>query len=240
MSGVVLKSVVLAFIASSLFAQHPAAGLVHDLRVRGWYEDFEMEPWLADYSLKDTTVDGRRATRLRFNSRRDESGSGWLFRFTAAWTADSAHIVHAFWENDGRTKSGCELKAQRGEMTGRMSSRPQLAPLRVEGLLTPDFALGPYVASRTLAERDTVRISVFSCLPDLSGGTVQVQKFTAVVKAAMATRGANTTPEPVWELTGDAGYPAVVIVAKSDRVVLRVKTPQGTVGFTETVYSGSR
>ncbi len=98
----------------------------------------------------------------------------------------------------------------------------------------PDFALGHVLAASTLAEGVPIATTVFT----YSRNDVRRDPFSGIVSSGEFKRADAGASEPVWIVVGKSGYAARVTIAKSDRQVLQILLPQGTVGSQTDTFIG--
>src|SRR6185436_4917231 len=113
----------------------------------------------------------------------------------------------------------------------KLDSGETPTPVDVTGQAIPDFAVGAALALKPLADGDTIRLTVFRCLPQWNAKAIVTKSLVAVVKSAEASRGAGQSSEPVWQIEGLEPYRMTVRVAKRDRQVLSFTIPEGSVGY---------
>jgi hypothetical protein len=222
---------------SSQAAPHTMPAGRHEYVVRGFFQGDEMEPWASELSVADTTIGGERGVRALYRSR--QTDAGWLYTFSAAWSRQSP-VVRAEWINGGQMPGRCSVAMEHGELTGRLDDGTVPAPVRVADYAVTDFAIGAYLAARPLAARDTIRLTMFRCLPVRGVDAIESQPIVSVVRDGEESRGGMGQPEPVWIVEGDKTYPFVAVIAKRDRLLLRSVTPQGSVGYSTESYVRTR
>src|SRR5437016_5682865 len=71
---------------------------VHEYQVRGFYEGQEMEPWSAELSVIDTTMDGDAALRALYKAR--PVAGTYLFTYSVVWKRDNPQVLRATWVNN--------------------------------------------------------------------------------------------------------------------------------------------
>ena len=208
--------------------------------VSGTFDGMAMEPWEAELSVIDTLVNGRTATRALYLSRRVDGG--WRFAYSALWTTGGAPgVVRMHLVNNGRREqSTCALEVRDGTARGTTSLVDSLTPLPVSGVAVPGYALGAFLAGTALTDGATIPLTILSCLPHRGAGAIERVRFTGTVASDTATRTGAAAAEPVWVITGDSAFAAKVSIAKSDRTILALQLPQGTVGVSTDTFVGTR
>jgi hypothetical protein len=203
-----------------------------------------MAPWKADLEIRDTTVNGARHIVLQHRYVHDVLPS--RFDYSVIMTADARSTVSAEWINGGREPSRCMLSIASDSIRGTvrigdvLTRDVKLKSLPLSGDAAPDFAIGPAVALRSLADGDTIRLTIVRCLPQRNDAAITLTPFVGVVASGQAPRAAGAPDEAVWNVVGGGDYPASVTIAKSDRQVFTVTIPQGTVGSQTESYRGTR
>ena len=227
--------------AHSLAAQSPPVSMPagsHVYNVRGFYQGDEMDPWTSELFVGDTTFGNDRGVRTVYQSR--ESGGSYQYSSSASWSV-LAPVLRAEWINGGQpSNSSCSLLLERGALTGKLGDGSSVASARVAGAAVPDFAIGAFLASRTLAAGDTIKLTMLRCHPERGGSAGESQQIVGVVKGGEEKRGFADHAEPVWIVEGDKNYSFVAVIAKSDHMLLRSVTPQGSVGYSVDSYVRTR
>ena len=200
----------------------------HHYVVTGSMNGDAMDPWTSRLSVSDTTRDNQSLVNIHYDSR--ESPSGFLYAYSAAMNVDATR-VRAEWIGNGHVPSTCALQLERGNITGRVNESVVPTPKSVTGSAVPDFAIGAYLSTRPLAAGDTIRFTMFRCLAHRGLGAIDIVPAVGTLVDSVATRAASSASEPVWSVSGSASYPFAAVIAKRDRMVLRTRTPQGTVGY---------
>ncbi len=209
----------------------------HEYLVRGWYQDIAMEPWSSTLSARDTTVDGATGTRATYRAR--QSGDGWLYTYTALWSSVSPS-VRATWVMAGHAQGTCHVVADKGELTGTLDDGTIPTPVRATGTMVPDFAIGAYLAGRTLTAGDTILLTLFRCMPLNGRSAIEAWPVVGVVSTGAETRGAAGQPEPAWIVDAGKDRGFTVVLAVRDRMLLRLETPQGPTGLMTEAYARTR
>jgi hypothetical protein len=223
--------VALLLTAHTAFAQRPDQ--LHGTfayEVIGYYQGEAMEPWLAQRIVRDTTIDKKTWLAVTYQSRL--APTGWLYSYTALL---SGHDVRTHWVGNGRMPYVCDAVREGDRIAAKMGERGSATSPLLKRDAVPDFALATVLAGRPLADGDSVHFHVFRCSP---GADTPVPSFdlNAVVTSGTFARKESGSPEAVWIVTGDKGFPYAVQIAKSDRRVLKVTMPQGTDGEMIEVY----
>ena len=209
----------------------------HEFAVRGFYQGQEMDPWTAEYSVADTAFGSEPGVRAVYESR--QSNAGWLYSYSAAWSRVSP-IVHAEWLMRGQSQGSCNAVVEPGEITAKLGDGTVAAAVRVTGYAVPDFAIGAYLAARALSVGDTITLTMFRCKPLSGTAAIESWPVVATVRSGEEARGGIGQPEPVWIIEGDRSYNFVAVIGKSDRMLLRNVTPQGSVGYSTDTYVRTR
>jgi hypothetical protein len=214
---------------------------VHLYRVAGTYQGQQMEPWNAQYELRDTTIDGDAwFTLVHFTPRPMQNAT---FTYTVRWKKSNSATMVAHYENRGRVRDDCHVTIAPGKITGSINedlATTPLVPVDVQGTVIPDFAAGSLVALRTLADGDTVRFTSIKCLPYFKDKAITTKPFVGIVRTADVPRTVDARPEPAWVIEGGASYHMVIKIAKRDRQVLELTIPEGSVGEQTLAYAGTK
>lgn len=200
----------------------------HEYLVRGWYQDIAMEPWASTLSAADTTVASTPGWRVTYRAR--QAGDGFLYTYTAIWGPAST-IMRATWVMAGHAQGTCNVVEDSGELTGTLDDGTIPTPVRVTGSLVPDFAIGAYLASRPLAVGDSIPLTLFRCMPLNGRAAIEAWPVVGVVGRGEEARGSEGTPEPAWIVDAGKDKGFVAVIAMSDRMLLRLETPQGPTGL---------
>jgi hypothetical protein len=216
-------TVLAVFFASTVtFAQSAPKG-THRYIVEGVFEGQAMEPWEAAVTLRDTSMNGRPALFTRYQSRR--TAASYRFDYSALWIIDSG-AGRSEWIGNGRAgPQTCNVEFSRSQVNGQPVSAPAI----------PEFAIGPALAALPLQAGDTVRFTLFRC----DTGGIRTFDFIASVTNVEQPASALRPKEKAFKVTGGSDYPAEVLIAHSDRQILRVLRPQGIVGISIESYAGS-
>lgn len=201
--------------------------------VRGFYDGGEMEPWTSSLTVSDSTIGERAAVRAVYSSR-FENGQ-YQFVHSASWLRADARQMQMKWNNGGHSVSSCSLSVENARLTGNVSSIGTIAPIVLSQTAVPDFALGAYFATLQLQDGDSLRITVVRCLPDVEGNPVQTLDITFKVRKATESRG-DLKAQSAWLLEGSGSYPFKTWISTEDRMVLKMFTPQGSVGHSEDTF----
>jgi hypothetical protein len=227
MRGVVL-ALLLCILAREGIAQStaPLTG-THRYGVRGFFQGDEMEPWEAELSIRDTIAGVQRAYSATYRSRFVDGA--WQHTYSFLWR-DTVPLG-ALWINNGRrAKNECAVSFAAGKATAVAAGKT----IGEGAGGVPDFALGAYLASRTLRAGDTLAIPVIRCLPD--GPTPFSSRGVTATVSVDSTTGVDGVRVPAWVVTGAAEYPFVATIGRDQRRVLSFKLPQGTVGHQLDTY----
>lgn len=201
--------------------------------VTGTMQGDAMDPWTSMLAVSDSSVNTRPAVSVRYDSR--ESPAGFLYRFSALLELSGTR-GRVEWISNGRSHSTCTIEFESGTLAGRVDSSVTPRAVRVDGYAIPDFAIGAFFSTQKLAAGDAVRFTMFRCLAHRGESAIDAFVVTGTVTEASDVRGGQL--EPVWRITGSASYPFFVSIAKSDRAVLRMVTPQGSVGSSMDAIAG--
>jgi hypothetical protein len=217
---------------------------IQTYQVDGSYKDMAMAPWRAELEIRDTTLNDARRIVVQHRYVHDVPRS--TFDYSAFLTADAATMVSASWINGGREPNRCDLAISSDSIRGAVrvgdfvAREVKVKPLPLRGRVVPDFALGAVVAMRPLSDGDALRLTVVRCLPQWNEAAITLTLFVGVVASGEAPRAAGAPAEAVWRVTGGADYPASITIAKSDRQLLTVTIPEGSVGSQTESFRGTR
>lgn len=217
---------------------------VHEYVVEGVYEGTPMAPWRTTLEVRDSSVGAATGRLVRHVTMRAETGA--VFTASALVRQDPDRAVAAEWQNGGRIPNECRLRVSADtidgvvRLGGILNTEIRPTPVAVHGNALPDFAVGPVLATHALADGDTIRFTVFRCLPDWKNAAIVILPFTGVVRSDRAPRSPGGVDEPVWVVEGSTDYHLVATIAKSDRQLLAVSIPQGTVGIQTERYRETR
>jgi hypothetical protein len=209
----------------------------HEFVVRGFYQGQEMDSWASEFSVKDTTFGSEPGVRAAYRSR--QSDTGWLYSYSAAWSRVSP-VMRTEWVMRGQSRGSCTVVLEHGELTAKLGDGTVPIAVRVMDNAVPDFAIGAYLAGRAFAAGDTVTLTMFRCRPQSGAAAIESWPVVASVRTGEEARGGIGQPEPVWIVEGDNSYNFVAVIAKSDRMLLRSVTPQGSVGYSTDRYVRTR
>jgi hypothetical protein len=206
---------------------------IHNYQVQGFYEGEAMEPWVAQTTVRDTTVSKAAALSITYHTRLGPSG--WVYGYSAIIPASGAQVFSK-WISNGRMPSTCTAVRTSDRIVADMEALGKATSRPLQHLAVPDFALATVLAARSLSHRDSIVLHVFRCSPGADHPIV-VHDLNATVSTGTHARSAGAQPEAVWLINGDASFPYKAIIAKSDGQVLKVTMPQGSVGEMIEVYT---
>ncbi len=227
----------LVAVPASLYAQQPRAPRgIHSYEVGGFYEGEAMPPWLSQTIVRDTLVDGKPRFAVTYQSRHSAAAGGWLYTYTALIGGAD---VSARWVGNGRAQFTCLTTLANNQIVAEIEGRNPATSSAFQWTAIPDFAVAWALADRQLADNDTIRLAVYRCAPG-ADAVIPMYELNAVVSSGTLARSNGQPAEPVWIVAGDKAFPYAAHIAKSDRQVLKVLMPQGTVGEMVDVYVSSR
>jgi hypothetical protein len=223
--------------AHNAYAQQPRAPHgTHSYEVRGFYEGQAMQPWLSQTIVRDTLIDGKPQLAVTYQSRHSAAAGGWLYTYTAVMAGTD---VSTRWVGNGRAQFTCQTRHANNQIIADIDGRDKATSSTLQRGAIPDFAVAWVLAGRPLADHDSVKLSLYRCVP-AADVVISLYELNAVVSSGSQSRTEGNPPEAVWIITGDKSFPYVAHIAKSDRQVLKVLMPQGTVGEMVDVYVSSR
>jgi len=229
-------AIVLAVLAmaSPLSAQAPRGTFSYT--AYGIYEGEAMPPWSMEVEEADTLIDGVPAVR---SVQRSLPGpDGWIYEYVATWKATDPGVGRSSRRGAGRIPGRCEVETRPGRILASVDGAAA-REVPVDGVPVPEFAVGRVLASMRLAPGDSVRLRPYRCEWG-SRSDVRVFELKGSVRADSLERAIGGAKEPVLVVTGDLSWPFEAWIARSDGQVLRVVTPQGSVGQMIEAYTGPR
>lgn len=213
-------------LATSAAAQTP--GIVrgaHSYHVYGTGEGAVMEPWIVQVTVRDTVVANKPAIALHVGSRL--VGDQWRFNWWTLVTDTPPRASHTRYAGRSRmNEQACETKVSDNMIDVVTAGAPVRAG-PFDAPIVHEYAVAHIVSGMQLEENKTLRLRVYRCEDAQASEAVRTWDLQAVVKSGEYARTSGAAPEPVWVVTGAAGYPYKVTIAKSDGMVLRFEVPQG-------------
>jgi hypothetical protein len=204
----------------------------HFYTSQGSYDGEMGPPWDSVIEVSDTTLNGVAAVALTQRSHR--TGGTYAYNTTVVWSPTAGTLAYRS-AGDGTEPGSCAIEAITADgdaARGRLVIEGGATePVMIAGKAVPEFSLASILAAGQLADGDHPKFTAFRCSWSGSAPTaLSAFKFNGTVKSDSLERGNSRTKEAVWTVTGAADYPFVATIAKSDREVLKVVIPQGSVG----------
>ncbi len=205
--------------------------------VGGEIQGQQMDPWEANWMVRDTMVDGKKIVAITHNT--IQTATSATFAETTLLDPITGRALQFFGRDNGRAPGTYSLRLATGRLQG--TSQPdgdvagQLDVALAESSI-PSSAVPFVLAARELKEGDSIAIHLFT----FQGSTNNVFQYdlSGVASSGSFQRAGAAAPEAVWIITGNGAYPAKYVIAKSDRSVLQVVFPQGSVGTETDTYAG--